>query len=506
MEDIKKLLLRSDSELCEIYNDIKKDKELSSYIETQMKISYGEELGNEIIQLTDVAMNGGLCEDKDMKSFANNIKTLMVESIGNTKNICKLVEEIFKPTEYEKNKNAEVITPYELRQEMLDKVPKEFWSNKNHKVFEPACGKFGFVPDIIDRFNEGLKEVIKDDDKRMKHIIENCLYFSDINEFNIEILKLIIDITGNYKLNVNVGDTLELDIKKKWGIESFDLIVGNPPYNIPKESPLKGGYGGRSLWDKFVIYSIDKCLKDNGLLLFVNPPSWRKPEHELWNKMSKENQLLYIKCYTEAESSKIFNCSTIVDYYLLHKKECYKESIIDGQDGVRYKIELKKWDFLPSGSIYDIEKILGKNEVIYSSSIYDPRKKYMLQVKPKESKESYYKRAEIEKYPYKIVHNMTKEYGIGFLYSNENKGHIGIPKVILSHGRHQYPYNDFEGKYGMSCICFGILIKSKEEGDKIVKAINSDKFKKILKYTKWSTFQTDWRMFKYFKKDFYKEF
>ena len=45
-----------------------------------------------------------------------------------------------------------------------------------------------------------------------------------------------------------------------------------------------------------------------------------------------------------------------------------------------------------------------------------------------------------------------------------------------------------------------------EEGEKIVNAINCDKFKDILKYTKWSTFQTDWRMFKLFKKDFWKEF
>ena len=96
--------------------------------------------------------------------------------------------------------------------------------------------------------------------------------------------------------------------------------------------------------------------------------------------------------------------------------------------------------------------------------------------------------------------------GLGYVYSNEDKGHFGISKVILSFGRHQYPYNDWEGKYGMSQICYGLKINSKEDGDNIVEAINTEKFKNILKYTKWSTFQTDWRMFKYFKKDFYKYF
>ena len=58
----------------------------------------------------------------------------------------------------------------------------------------------------------------------------------------------------------------------------------------------------------------------------------------------------------------------------------------------------------------------------------------------------------------------------------------------------------------MSCISFGIKISDKEEGDNIVKAINTDEFKDIIKYTKWNTFQTEWKMFKYLKKDFWKEF
>ena len=101
---------------------------------------------------------------------------------------------------------------------------------------------------------------------------------------------------------------------------------------------------------------------------------------------------------------------------------------------------------------------------------------------------------------------MTKEYGNGYVFSNENKGHFGVKKVVLSFGEFQYPFNDYKGKYGMSQICFGLPISSKKEGDDICEAIKSDKFKMVLRNTKWSTFQTDWRMFKYFKKDWYKQF
>jgi hypothetical protein len=294
-------------------------------------------------------------------------------------------------------------------------------------------------------------------------------------------------------INMNVGDTLELDIKKKWGIDGFDVVVGNPPYNKPKESKVrKGGYGGNSLWDKFIEKTLNHFLKLEGLMLFVNPPAWRKPEHYLFNKMTKENQLVYLKCFSEQESKKMFRCSTIVDYYIIEKQTKYKKSIIYGQDNKEYNIDLEKWNFIPSGDIEIINKIIGSNEVVYNRSLYGTDKKWVSNNKDKEFK-------------YKIIHNMTNN-GYGYVWSSENKGHIGIKKVILSFGRHQYPYNDYLGELGMSQICFGIQIKTQEEGEKICKAINSKEFKSILKNTKWSTFQTEWRMFKYIKKDFWKEF
>ena len=75
---------------------------------------------------------------------------------------------------------------------------------------------------------------------------------------------------------------------------------------------------------------------------------------------------------------------------------------------------------------------------------------------------------------------------------------------MLNFNERQYPYNDFEGKYGMSQLTFGIPIKSKGQGDKIIEAIKGDKFEEILEATKWSSFQTDYRMFYYFNPDFYK--
>jgi len=91
-------------------------------------------------------------------------------------------------------------------------------------------------------------------------------------------------------------------------------------------------------------------------------------------------------------------------------------------------------------------------------------------------------------------------------YSNYEKNYFGVPKVVISLGRYPYPYNDYKGEYGLSCYNFGIVIKTQSEGDNLIKCINSTKFLDLLKHNKWGSYNIEWRMFKYFRPDFYLEF
>jgi len=402
-----------------------------------------------------------------------------------------------KPKKKEKKENGEVFTPLFLVHEMLDKLDeayikeygKSIFSEEEFKWLDPAVGIGNFPVVVYQRLMKGLQ--IPNEEERRQHILEHMIYAAELTPKNVSAYNTIF-CGDTYKLNMYEGDTLNMDVKKEFGVDKFDVVMGNPPYNKSKDGVLKGGYGGRSLWDLFVVKSLNEWVDDKKYLLFIHPPSWRKPEHYLWDILGKK-QMLYLKNFTEENSKKIFSCSTIVDYYVLKNTKIYKETIMDGQDGKTYSIHLKDWNFLPSGDFDTIRQILGRNEVLYSRTIYGTDKKNIT-------------KTQTEMNPLPVVHNMTKKDGLGFVYSSEDKGHFGVSKVILSFGRHQYPYNDWKGEYGMSQICYGLKINSKEEGDKIVEAINSAKFKEILKYTKWSTFQTDWRMFKEFKPDFWKEF
>lgn len=178
-----------------------------------------------------------------------------------------------------------------------------------------------------------------------------------------------------------------------------------------------------------------------------------------------------------------------------------KSTIVDELNNV-IELNIKTIPFIPNYKIVEISKLLTTEDgmhVIYSSSKYDTRKPYMSIKKSKE-------------YKYPIVHEMNQK-GIGYRWTNKpdfddhtDQKQFLVPKVILSFNRSQYPYNDHEGEYGMSQIAFGLPIESKKQGDAIVKAINSEEFADIIKATKWGSFQTNYKMFRFFKKDFWKQF
>ena len=484
-------------DILEMLNVIKTSPALLSVFQDQSFIWWNKP---DIIKLIEAIVGKYIRKNSCIYNISIQFKMSLQSLIDKPKELLELIDSCLKPKKIEKDQFGEVFTPIYLINEMLDNLDKSYikeqgrsiFTEPNLKWFDPASGMGNFHVAVYLRLVEGLKTHIPNDENRKKHIIENMLYMSELNKKNVFITHQIFNMNNQYKLNLYEGNSLELNTENVWGIKKFDIVIGNPPYNKSKDGTLKGGYGGRSLWDLFVVKSLNDWVNEKSYLVFIHPPSWRKPEHYLWEVLGKK-QLLYLKTFTEENSKKIFGCSTIVDYYVLKNINIYKETIIDGQDGKTYSINLNDWNFLPSGAFDNIKQILGKNEVLYSRTIYGTDKKNITKLKT-------------EKNNLPVVHNMTKKDGLGFVYSSEDKGHFGVSKVILSFGRHQYPYNDFNGEYGMSQICYGLKINSKEEGDKIVEAINSVKFKEILKYTKWSTFQTDWRMFNEFKPDFWKLF
>jgi adenine-specific DNA-methyltransferase len=493
--------LKNGENICNCDN-IKNSHVLSCYFNN---VFFKRNLSNILEIIQKLINNPNYIQLRDTTNFIfNNIREMVKDQKGliysmSPNDIQKKIEQYLPVREEKKNKNGEVFTPVKLIEEMIDQIPDRVWKNPELKWLDPANGIGNFPMVVYKKLLETLPDQYEGQygryhtiEGKKNHIINKMLYMIEIDPANVKISRKIFGSSAN----ICCTDFLENYEKcfTQFGINKFDIIMGNPPFQMEQEGKRKGGYGGRTLWDKFIIKSLD-ILLDKGFLCFITPSGWRKPEHELFDIMTQNNQLVYLHIIGKREGQQLFNVTQRFDLYIIEKKPKYKNTIIIDELGNQVNLNLSEWLFLPNYEYNNIKKIMTDEnngiDVIYSSSIYDTRK---------------LKNNKTEEFKYPVVHSINQD-GMVFWYTDDKtKGHFGKPKVLLNFNEQQYPVNDYEGKYGMSQITFGIPINSKKQGDDIIKAINTDEFKEIIKATKWAAFQTDWRMFKYLKPDFYKYF
>lgn len=488
-----------ESTFIEMFNVIENDKQVYDILIDQTKSWWGKNVDARLIKKFISVYIKYMRDDKETNRIIRTVKELFAKNIGNSRQLSQLIDKYLIPQELEKKSNAEVSTPYFLRQEMLDKIPTEFWT-KPRKVFEPCAGKGGFVVDIIDRFMIGLKDSILDEKERYKTIVEDCLYFSDINPTNIFICRLLVDPYSEYAVNCNEGDTLKLNIKDKWGFESFDAVISNPPYNS------SGNTGtGNTIWQKFTQISLTKWIAPDGYLLFVHPPGWRKPNtkkgkfYGLFDLMTKTNQMLYLSIHGIKDGQTTFRCGTRYDWYLIQKRINFTQTEISDENRNKININLREMLWLPNSNILEIKRMLAKTDdrscpIMYDRTAYGADKKDRMSAK------------ETSEFKYPCIHSTPKA-GVRYMYSRVNdRGHFGISKVIFGDSGIYNPIIDIEGKYGMTQHAMAIQVDDLEEAKKICEAITSDKFNVFIKSCLFSSYALDWNIFTDFKKDFWKEF
>lgn len=476
----------------EMFELIENNEYVYNILIDQTKSWWGKSIDSKIIKKFINVYMKYMKDDKETNQIIRTVKELFMKNIKNNRELSNLIDKYLIPQELEKKSNAEVSTPFKLRQEMLDKIPVEFWTSIK-KVFEPCAGKGGFIVDIIDRFMNGLEEAIPDEKERYRTIVEVCLYFSDINSTNIFICNLLIDPYNEYKLNYNEGNTLELNIKEKWNIEGFDAVIGNPPYQV-QVGPRKS----QPIWNLFTKKYLDN-LSENGYLLFVHPSGWRSPDgvfRDVYDKIMSKN-LIYLNMNDFKKGKKVFNVGTNFDYYLVknnNNKQPVK--IVDIYDK-EYTLDLSKWSFIPSGGFELYEKVLALNgeekvKILHDYSSYETRKKWVAKTKS-------------EKFKYPCCYTITLRNGMNCFYSSDKKGHFDIPKVIWSNGLGTYPIIDENGKYGLTQFSYGI-IDDKENLNNIKLSLENTNFIKLMEYVKFTNNKYNYKVIALFKKDFWKEF
>ena len=495
----------NNNDFIEMLDTISKNEELLEVFNEQSFIWWNNK---DIINLIKILTSKYVEKNSNTFNIAIIIKMTLKSLIDKPKKLLEFISERLKPKEKEKKQFGEVFTPLTLINQKLDKLDECYKkNNKNKSIFEnkdlvwgdiAGSGMGNYSICVYLRLMEGLTEIIPNKKERKKYILENMLYMCEMNRKNVYICKQIFDINNDYKLNIHCGDGLKLDIKKKWNLDGFDIIIGNPPYNKDNTGT------GNSIWQFFVKKNIDD-LNKKGYLVFVHPSTWRKPQSEkskmkdYFKLMCYENKMLYLEIHDAKDGIKTFGCSTRYDYYILQKEKNNNiETIINDEKRNINNIKLLQYEWLPNYKFDDFKKLFHNNtepscELLFDCNMYETRRKW---VSKKESKE----------YKYKLINAITKN-EIKYYYTNDNtKGMFGIKKVIFGTAGINEPLNDVNGEYGMTEHAMAIKYQTKNEGENIVKCLKSDSFKKLIDACNWSSFLLDWRLFTYFKKDFYKEF
>ena len=235
------------------------------------------------------------------------------------------------------------------------------------KILDPACGSGAFLNQTLDfliaehKQTDDMLAELTGDNLRLfdtdKAILENNIFGVDINEESVEIAKLSLwlrtaqkgrklsDLSNSIKCGNSLIDDPEVagDKAFDWNIEfkdimdngGFDVVIGNPPYgakisnNDIKHLLLKQEKYGLSkvlsdTYIAFYIQSLEIQLKNNGLLGFITPNTWRlvKSGNEFRDFLSKSNYKLQ---EIIQHQEKVFTDATVDCDTLLIKKQTPKK-------------------------------------------------------------------------------------------------------------------------------------------------------------------------------------
>ena len=242
--------------------------------------------------------------------------------------------------------NDEVFTSPELANKMLDLLPEKLWHDKNVKFLDPFTKSGVFLREIAKRLLEGLKNDIPDLQERIDHIMHNQLYGIAITELTSLLARrsLYCSKYPNCKYSVSRFDTVEGNIRFKrvehtWkdgkcifrgaskseydrGKElethayewihvnnpkeilnmKFDVIIGNPPYQLNV-----GNEGGNSSKAKAIYHQfVEQAMKlQPKYLSMIIPSRWmtRSTEgisDEWIDEMLNNNKIKVLHDYLDA--------------------------------------------------------------------------------------------------------------------------------------------------------------------------------------------------------------
>lgn len=272
--------------------------------------------------------------------------------------------------------NDEVPTPPKVARAMLDLLPTDVWSRPDFVWLDPFSKSGVFLREVATRLFDGLAEWEPDFVKRREHIFRNMLHGASITEMtgiisrrsvycaadasgthsvvrfddpegNLPFVPAEHDFSGggrcalcNAPQDLERGDSRENYAysfihgaypTKEMADMKFDVIVGNPPYQIDSD----GNTRTMPIYQKFVEQAIDL---DPRYLVMITPSRWFAGGlglNEFRARMIADRRLAKL-----VDNPKLFDCFPGVEikggvsYFLWdrdHDGDCEFSTRIDGK-------------------------------------------------------------------------------------------------------------------------------------------------------------------------------
>ena len=356
-------------------------------------------------------------------------------------------------------------TPIDCVMEMVSKIPESFWKKKDLRILDPCCGNGNFHFVIY-------QELHKYRSKR--RILEDILYFNDINEDRIKNVKSIFGVK-DYKLNITQKDFLKFEINDDNC--KYDLVVANPPYAKFLDNGNRTSKNHNLIKD-FIIKTLS-LLKPNGYLLYITPDNWMSLSDR--NTLIKDLTKLQIHYLNIHCAKKYFRkIGSSFTWYLIENCESYKDFCVEGlwkRKNYTSNVKSQVRDYIPLLYNETVQKILEKT--------IDNEKLEKYKVETSSDLHKYTKRDLIsteqnEIYKYKLIHTPKQT-----VYSKRpHKFQDGF-KVFISTTD---TYKIFIDECGMTQSIVFIRCESKQQAEIIKETLQHDLYKFLNNICRWGNF------------------